>query len=275
MRPDERFAMQSVMKLLVGIAALDAVDTRGWRLDDAITIYKQDLSLYVQPIARLVTNAGYTTNVGDLIRRAIIDSDSAATDILIARLGGAPAAQQVLLRKGLLGIRIDRDERHLQTEIAGIAWRPEFVDPELLNRAIESVPEARRTKAFAQYQADPRDTATPRGMVEMLSALGAGKLLSAPSTAFILQAMQDTVTGPDRLKAGMAPGWTLGHKTGTSGTWHGVTAATNDIGILTSPKGRKIAVAVFVGDSRASDTARAAAIAKVAAAVSRISDGAP
>jgi beta-lactamase class A len=80
-----------------------------------------------------------------------------------------------------------------------------------------------------------------------------------------VQAMKDCATGTDRLKAGLAPGWTLAHKTGTSGSWKGMTAATNDVGVLTAPEGTKIAVAVFVGDSVASDKQRAAFIAKVSA----------
>ncbi len=66
-------------------------------------------------------------------------------------------------RRHITGIRVDRDERHLQTEIAGLTWRPEFVDAELLDREIKLVPEAKRQAAFAAYQKDPRDTATPAG----------------------------------------------------------------------------------------------------------------
>lgn len=121
----ERFPLQSVMKLLVGLAVMDAVDHGRWRLDDAVTIRKRDLSLAVQPLARLVTDDGFRTTVDDLVRRAIVDSDSAATDFLIARLGGPKPIQSVLNRLGLTGVRIDRDERHLQTETAGLRWRPE------------------------------------------------------------------------------------------------------------------------------------------------------
>ena len=32
-------------------------------------------------------------------------------------------------------------------------------------------------------------------------------------------------------------GWILAHKTGNSSAWKGVTAATNDVGILTAPDG--------------------------------------
>src|SRR5690349_8171184 len=70
---EQRFSLQSVMKLVVGMAVMDAVDNDGWRLDERIVVHKQDLSLYVQPIAKLVTDDGFQTTIGDLVRRAIVD----------------------------------------------------------------------------------------------------------------------------------------------------------------------------------------------------------
>lgn len=60
---------------------------------------------------------------------------------------------------------------------------------------------------------------------------------------------------------------TVAHKTGTSGTRDGLTAATNDIGIVTLPDGRHLAIAVFVSDSTADETTREETIAKIARAV--------
>jgi beta-lactamase class A len=261
---EQRFPLQSVMKLLVGLAVMDAVDHRRWRLDDVVIIRKQDLSLAVQPLAKLVTDNGFRTTVDDLVRRAIVDSDSAATDFLVKRLGGPRAVQSALDRLGLAGVRIDRDERHLQTETAGLRWRPEYVDSALLDRAYAAVPEAQRDAAFQAYRADSRDTATPTGMVSLLRSLAEGKLVSAPLTRRLLEIMAQTVTFPDRLKAGVSGGWAVAHKTGTSGTWRGVTAATNDVGILTSPRGDLVSVVVFIADSRASAADRARLMARVA-----------
>ena len=264
-RAEEKFSLQSVVKLVVGVAVLDTVDKGQRRLTDAITIHTRDLSLYMQPLANLVGPSGYTTTIGDLVRRAIIDSDSAATDVLISQLGGPSAVQAFLKAKGISGIRIDRDERHLQTEIVGLTWRPEYVDAKLLDRAIAMVPPTSRQEAYARYQADPRDTSTPKGMASLLLRLAHGDLLSSPSTEFVLMAMRECKTFPDRLKAGVAPGWALAHKTGSSGSWQGVTAATNDVGILTAPDGSSVSIAVFVADSRASSAVKAALIARISA----------
>jgi beta-lactamase class A len=268
-RGAERFSMQSVMKLLVGLAILEEVDQGRMKLTDEVLVRRQDLSLFVQPIAKLVGPQGFLTDVGDLVRRAIIESDSAATDILLARLGGPRHVQALLKRKGLSGIRIDRDERHLQTETMGLRWRPEYVDAAVFERAIAAVPAAKRTQAYRYYQTDLRDTATPAGMTAFLLQLAQGKLLSPTSTEFLLQAMRDTTTFPDRLKAGLRPGWTLGHKTGSSGSWQGLTIATNDVGILFGPQGQRIAVTVFVADSTAPPADRASVMARIAAAAIR------
>lgn len=265
-RGEERFSLQSVMKLLVGFVALDAVDRKKWRLDEQVTIRIQDLSLAVQPLAEHVGPEGFQTTIGDLVRRAIIESDSAAVDFLIARLGGPSAVQAVLKTKGISEIRLDRDERHLQTEIVGLTWRPEYVDASLLKRAIASVPDERRQQAYTKYQTDSRDTATPKGMVSFLFRLAQGGLLSKSSTEYVLNAMEECKTFPDRLKAGVGPGWKIAHKTGTSGSWKGLTAATNDVGILTAPDGSRLSIAVFVADSRAGSAERAAIMAKIAAA---------
>jgi beta-lactamase class A len=261
---DQRFALQSVMKLLVSLAVMDAVDHRGWRLDESILVRKKDLSLFVQPIAKLVTDSGYRTTIGDLVRRAIVDSDCAAVDILVGKLGGPKAVQAFLDRNTIAGVRIDRDEKHLQTEIVGLEWRSEFVDPAVLDRAISSVPEDRRDASYRRYQADPRDTATPKGMALLLDSLARGKLLSPASTKYLLDVMTQTVTSPDRLKAGVSKGWTLAHKTGTSGSWKGVTAATNDVGVLTAPDGHRLSIVVFISDCHETVAKRAALMARAA-----------
>lgn len=262
---DARFSLQSVMKLVVGVAAMRAVDEGRMRLDDPVTVRREDLSVNIQPIADIVNKEGvFQTTIGDLVRRAVVESDSAATDLLIERLGGVGAVQVLLVQAGVTGIRIDRTERQLQTETTGLAWDPAFVFPERLDAARTAVSEARRADAFRAYLADERDTATPSGMTAFLHALAAGRLLSPVSTRHFLQVMAETVTFPDRLRAGVPQGWIVGHKTGTSQTLGGVNGVTNDVGVLTAPDGGLVAVAAFVAESRAPARERARVIADAA-----------
>ena len=79
--------------------------------------------------------------------------------------------------------------------------------------------------------------------------------------------MTDSTPGAKRLKNLLPAGTAVAHKTGTSGTQNGITAATNDIGIITLPNGKHIAIAIFVSDSPADEKTREAVIAKIAKAV--------
>ncbi len=56
------------------------------------------------------------------------------------------------------------------------------------------------------------------------------------------------------------------HKPGTSDTGHGVTYATNDVGLITLADGHRLAIAVFVTDSTADEATRDAVIARIAKA---------
>lgn len=265
-RGDERFSLQSVMKLIVAAAVMDAVDRKGWSLDDQIIVRPQDLSLNVQPLADIVRRDGeFRTTVKDLVERAVTESDSAAVDVLYARLGGEPALREFLARNDAYdSIRVDRDERHLQTESGGLQWRADFVAPAVLARARARVTDEARGAAFTAYLRDPRDTATPRAMARFLARLSTGQMLSRASTRHLLGVMKRTRTSPGRLRAGAPAGWTVAHKTGTSGDMNGLNGVTNDVGILTARDGRRVAIAVFLAESRQSASGRDAVIASAA-----------
>ncbi|WP_318871651.1 serine hydrolase [Sinorhizobium meliloti] len=110
-------------------------------LGDRLTIRRDDLSVNIQPIADIVAERGsFETSIGDLVSRAVVESDSAATDVLISHLGGTKAVQAFLDEAGLQGIRIDRTERELQTETDGLTWTPQFVFPERSSRLAKRLP---------------------------------------------------------------------------------------------------------------------------------------
>ncbi len=91
--------------------------------------------------------------------------------------------------------------------------------------------------------------------------------LSESSQTLLLKYMTESTPGAKRLKGLLPSGTVVAHKTGTSGTEKGITAATNDIGIITLPNGRHIAIAVFVSDSPADEATREGVIARLAKAV--------
>jgi beta-lactamase class A len=104
-------------------------------------------------------------------------------------------------------------------------------------------------------------------MCDFLVKLQTNRLLSEKSTQLLLKIMTESTTGQKRLKAGLPAGWSVAHKTGTFGDFLGVWPAINDVGILTTPQGEPIAIAVFIVNSPASFEDIEKATAQIAAAV--------
>lgn len=71
-------------------------------------------------------------------------------------------------------------------------------------------------------------------------------------------------TAPSRLRGGLPAGVRLADKCGTSYTLENITAAFNDIGILTWPDGHVVIVAAFLTASTASQDERNAIFADLA-----------
>lgn len=266
-RKDERFSLQSVMKLMVSMAALDQVDKGRWKLDQKFTFLRSDLSISHQPIKeRLGNKKSISISLADLIELAVTESCSASADFMIRRMGGTHSVNAFLKKNGIQGMSVDRQERDLQSEIAGLAWKPEFSDDAKLEAAAKRVPSAKQDAAYSRYQLDSRDTTTPAAMGDLLRKLVTGKLLSPKSTKHLLGVMERTSTGPLRLKAGVPAGWKLGHKTGTSSTHKGAACATNDVGIARSTSGEWVVIVALLRDSTLKPDARDKVICQVAQA---------
>jgi beta-lactamase class A len=246
-KADELYPQQSVSKLWVAITALDAVDRGKVSLDDKVTLTKEDLTLFHQPIAAEVLKAGaYTTTLSDLLFRAITTSDNTANDKLMRAVGGPEAVRATIGAKHLGAIHFYDGERALQSRIAGLRWDPSYSIGNAFFEARDALPEATRKQSFDRYVDDPYDGAAPAAIVNALARLKRGELLSPASTQQLLTIMSQTHTGPNRLKGGLAPGWTLNHKTGTGQVLGDAQAGYNDIGILTAPDGRSYALAVMI-----------------------------
>src|SRR3981081_1575710 len=266
---DERFPMQSTYKAPIAVAVLHQVDEGTLTLDHLIAIHRTDLSVLWSPVNQKYAGEAMTFTVEDLLRRMVGESDNTAADVLQRTLGGPKNVQQILDGLGIKNVRVDRLEREIQLEMRGIAakdFQTDWSKPEAFEKVVEQLPEPSRHQALQHYYDDPRDTATPKGMCDFLIKLQTGCLLSEKSTQLLLKIMTESTTGQKRLKAGLPAGWSVAHKTGTSGDVLGVWPATNDVGILTTPQGEHIAIAVFISNSRASWENIERARAQIAAA---------
>lgn len=270
---DQRFPQQSVSKLWVAIAVLDAVDHGKLRLDQRFTMTRQDLSVFFQPIARKVTAQGYSVSLDELLQRAISDSDNAANDMLIRLMGGPAPITALIRQKGLRDVRVGYEERVLQSKMAGMEWKPEYAGSILFREVRAALPDAVRDQAMAAYLNDPPDSATPVGMVEGLRRLKRGELLSKASTDRLLEIMSETRNGPKRLKGGLPEGWQISHKTGTGQDLRNYTVGYNDVGVITAPDGHSYAVAAFIAKTTHGIPARMAFMQQVSEAVAQTWSG--
>jgi beta-lactamase class A len=259
---------QSVSKLWVALTVLDQRDAGKLSLDEPIVVGPGDLTLFHQPIASLATKpGGFRTTVGGLLFRALTQSDNTANDKLLWRVGGPAAVRAFIAKKQLGAIRFGPGERLLQAGTAGLTWNQSMALGRGFEAARTRLPEAVRQAAFDRYTADPVDGAAPLAIADALARLARGELLSETSTRTLLDTMASSITGRARLRAGLAPGWQIAHKTGTGQEFRGRNAGFNDVGLLTAPDGRRYAVAVMIGDTRAPMRVRQALIAGVAAAL--------
>lgn len=236
--PTRGYLMQSVFKLWLAAAWLGRVDQGEAKLDDVIRITRADLGYYHEPIAKKVGPNGYDASLLELIRYSVIESDNPSAEVLLMRLGGPKALTGWLKSKGVEGIRVDRGERALHVAAAEIDNATGAKQNQLVDVFVGGT-----------LDGSTLDGATPGGTVDALADLRRGKLLSAENTQLLISIMGETVTGANRVKAGLEPGWTWAHKTGTGGRANGQTRTlgVGDIGLLTAPDGEVYALAMFVG----------------------------
>ena len=114
-----------------------------------------------------------------------------------------------------------------------------------------------------QYQ----NYATPRAMTQLLKIFYMDSVLSKESRTLLFQDMVNSRTGLGRIKGLLPEGTLVAHKTGTAGTYDGLTRATNDVGIIVLPNENHLAISVFISDSYASPKDRDLVIANIAESV--------
>ena len=244
---DKLMPQQSVSKLWVAVALMDAVDGGRLRLTDPVTVTAADMTVFHQPIRGSLRDGVLRTTLGELLYRAMTQSDNTANDILLRKVGGPEAVRAVLARAGVQGVRFGPGERLLQSGTAGLSWRPEYSIGNAFYEARSALPASVRSAAFERYLADPVDGASAKGITHGLAKLKRGQLISPQSAQDLIAVMHASKTGPNRMKSGSAPGWLIAHKTGTGQVLNGVQAGYNDVGLVTAPDGSTYAVAVMIG----------------------------
>ncbi len=222
--------MQSVFKLPLAMAALHAVEEGKLALDQPVRFLPEDRILphVYSPLQDKYPQAGVEVPLRELLRLSVSLSDNVASDMVLRVLGGPKVVDAYVASLGVTGFHLEDGEDVLHREVA------------------------------AQY----RNWFAPAGAVELLRRIADRSPFSAEHTELLLGWM--TVgTNTKRLGADLPAGTRVAHKSGTSDVDNGVAHATNDIGLISLPDGRRLAVAVFVTDSTADVAVREGVIARI------------
>ncbi len=266
--PDERFPMASTYKVAIALRLLQRVDAGEISLGDTVLLRRSDLRTGSGRISARHPNGGRMTLL-ELFRAMLTESDNSASDFLLRVAGGPGAVTARVHDLGARELRVDRPEVRMAFDYYGLTSTP----PEstwttaVLSKLMNGSPYPVRKQAAADFLLDPRDTTTPVAMTDLLARLSSGAALSAASTTLLLDTMEQCETGPGRIPAYLPAGVRVAHKTGTWSSTDGITAALNDVGILTLPgNGGHVAIAMFVKGSRRSNGRIERCIARVARA---------
>lgn len=263
LHPDEAFPMASTYKVPIAVEMLRRVDAGEFALEDLVEVDAGDLSPGSGMISRLLDDPGVSLSWRNLLELMLLISDNSATDLCLTAAGGGERVTARMREMGVEGIRVTRSTANLITDYVGAEDLPPRAERTraTYTEHYERVPEEDRERAGRQFESDPRDTATPRGMADLLRRLWAGEGLSPGSRDLLVDIMERCETGAGRLKGRLPEGTVVAHKTGTIGR------TTNDVGVLTLPGGAgEVVVVAFVKESDLPIPERERAIADAARA---------
>ena len=227
-----RFPLMSVFKFHQALAVLDYLDREQLPLDTEIFVRKADLlpDTY-SPLREARPKGEFKMSVGELLRYSVSESDNNACDILFRYMGGTDVVDSYIRTLGITDFKIEATEEDMH-------------------------------KSFKhQYL----NWTTPLAAVRVLEKFRTETLFrDSAYKEFLERIMVETVTGRDKLKAGLPPEVILGHKTGSSDRDEsGIKAGDNDLGFVCLPDGGQYSIAVFVKDSGEDDKTNAALIAAI------------
>lgn len=229
-----KFPMQSVFKFPLAMAVLDQVDKGKLSLSDKIHVSKEELNPQTwSPLQKKYPEGNIDVTVGELISYTVSMSDNNACDILFKLIGGPKNVDNYVHTLGIKDISIVATEAEMAKQ-----WDVQYTN-----------------------------WCKPQAMLQLLEIFNKGEKLSKSSNDFLMKVMLETSTGPNKIKGLLPKDTQVAHKTGASGSNEkGITAASNDVGIMSLPNGRQIAIVVYVSETQVDEKTRDGVIAQIAKA---------
>ncbi|QNK63385.1 class A beta-lactamase [Pedobacter sp. PAMC26386] len=214
------YPMMSVFKFPLAFAILHRVDKGELKLSQKFHMPKEKLDTSTwSPMLKDFPNQDLDMTLADLLTYAVSKSDNNACDFLYNQVAGKPASvNKYLHNKGVKDISIIYTEGEMEK-----SWELQY-----------------------------KNWCKPVASLKLLQLLYDQKLLSKPSNDFLIGIMRELPDWGKRITLLLPPKTELIHKTGASGVnKQGKMAAFNDIGIVTLPNGKHLAISVFMSDFKA------------------------
>ena len=210
-RGDERFALASTFK--ASLAAFAMTEAQAGRIDlDERTFWTQADFVFPRPFPGERVDSGATWR--ELAYAAQTQSDNVAANLLLKRLGGPEALTAFWRSLGDPVSRLDRFETDLNRVPPGTV----------------------------------EDTTTPATMARTLATL----LFAEDRTPLVPERRQElrrwmaeSVTGLQKIRAGLPRGWEAGDKTGNSSDWPDAPQVRGDIGFVIGPLDAPVTFAAY------------------------------
>lgn len=214
---NKHFPMQSVFKFHIALAVLNEVDKGKLSLDQAVFINQSDLLPNTwSPLREKYPNGNINLRLSEILHYTVSESDNNGCDLLLRLIGGVKTVQSYIDSIGLKDFSIQANEEEMAKE-----WNVQF-----------------------------SNWTTPMSTLQLLKKFYDKKILSKTSCDFLWKILVETTTGARRIKGKLPLNTQVAHKTGTSDTnKEGLTAAANDIGIVTLPTGKHFAICVYVSNT--------------------------
>ena len=211
------FPMQSVFKLHLALAVLNQIDKGKLSLNQTIFVKKSDLlpNLW-SPMREKYPEGNISIPLSEILQFTVAQSDNVGCDLLFRLIGGPEKVNQYIHSLGIKDVAIKNPEVEIQAD-----WSLQY-----------------------------KNWTTPSAATNLLEMSYKHKILSKNSYDFLWKTMVQTSTGLTKIKGQLPKEAIVAHKTGYSGiNKEGLVGATNDIGIIVLPNGKKFAIAFFISNS--------------------------
>jgi len=211
---NDSFAMFSTYKFPLCLYVLHLAEEGKLNITQEITIPKRAFASYHSGrFIEMHPAADITLPVDSLVWYAMAYSDNITTDRLFQLVGGPGAVNDFIHAKGVTDIAIRN-----------------------------TVLEMGKNNLYRQ------NWCTPYAMTKLLQLFDKGAIVNDANRRYLLRYMELAPSGAARIKGRLPEGTVVAHKTGTGGTANGITDGVNDVGIITLPDGRRLALSVYIND---------------------------